>query len=289
MNTTELIGALKLHGSFPTSDDLFSELDILSLFNHQMSVEITPLMLRLNEEYFLAEKDFSIVQGSKYRIPSRAIGSQLRDLVILDSAGNPTRINRLFEEDRPKGLSGYYVTRNSIELTNDFNYGSLRMKFFVRPAKLVLTTSCAQVTGFDVNALTVDVSGVPSTFANLIAIDFVQNNNPYDLLDMDAVVANISGTTLTFSSLPDGLAVGDWICLASQSPVPQVPEELHAVLVQSGLVKALSSKQDKKYQDELAALDRVMETAINMLDPRVKNSSSKMRSGKLLSFFSNGR
>ena len=40
MNSSELISALKIHGSFPTSDDLFSDADFLSLFNHQMKVEI---------------------------------------------------------------------------------------------------------------------------------------------------------------------------------------------------------------------------------------------------------
>lgn len=286
MNTTELISALKIHGSFPTSNDLFSDGDFLSLFNHQMKLDIIPMLMKLNEEFFLTHKDFSISQGAKYRIPTRAIGSMIRDLKIVDANGNETPVIRLYEEDRPQGASGYYIVRNSIELTSDFTTGTLRMKYFARPSTLVLTTACAQVVSFDTATNTVEVSSAPSTFSNGRLTDFVQNLNPYDMLASDVAITNISGTTLTYSSLPDDLVEGDWICLATEAPVPMVPEELHPVLIQSALCKTLSSKKDKAYKDELETLMRVKEDAINMLDPRVQDNSNKVRSGKLLGYFS---
>lgn len=289
MNTTELISALKIHGSFPTSDDLFSNADFLSLFNHQMKAEITPMMIKLNEEFFLQYKDFTIASGSTYRIPTRAIGSIVRDLQIVDSSGNVSSLIRLFEEDRPLAKSGYYMLRNSIELSSDFTSGTLRMKYFARPSTLVLTTACGQVSSINTGTYTVVVSSAPSTFAVSTLVDFVQNTNPYDLLGMDYSISSISGTTIVFTALPDGLAVGDWICLATEAPVPMVPEEMHPVLVQSALCKTLSSKKDKAYKDELDTLMRVKEDAINMLDPRVENNSNKVRSGKLLGYFSSRR
>jgi hypothetical protein len=114
----------------------------------------------------------------------------------------------------------------------------------------------------------------------------VQNSNPYDLLGMDYALTSVSGTTLGFSSLPTDLAVGDWICLSTEAPVPMIPDEMHPVLVQSALCKTLSSKKDKQYKDELETLMRVKEDAINMLDPRVQDNSNKVRTGKLLGYFS---
>lgn len=289
MNTSELISALKIHGSFPNSDDLFSDSDFLSLFNHQMKAELTPMMMKLNEEYFLQSKDFTISQGASYRIPSRAIGSIIRDLKVVDGSGNQQSLTRLYEEDRPLGKSGYYMLRNSVELSNDFTSNTLRMKYFARPSTLVLTTACAQVSTINTGTFTVVVSAAPATFSNGTVIDFVQNTNPYDLLGMDYSISSISGTTIIFTSLPDGLAVGDWICLATESPVPMFPDEMHPVLVQSALCKTLSSKKDKAYRDELDTLIRVKEDAINMLDPRVQDNSNKVRSGKLLGYFSTGR
>lgn len=286
MNSSELISALKIHGSFPTSDDLFSDADFLSLFNHQMKVEIIPMMIKLNEEFFIQYKDYTITQGASYRIPSRAIGSMLRDLKIIDAAGNQTAVARLFEEDRPLNKSGYYIVRNSIELSNDFTANTLRMKYFARPSSLVLTTDCAQVVSVDYLTNSVIVSSVPSDYANGMLADFVQNNNPYDALGIDYAITGISGTTINFASLPLGIEAGDWVCAANESPVPMVPDELHPVLVQSALCKTLSSKKDKSYRDELDTLMRVKEDAINMLDPRVQDNSNKVRTGKLLGYFS---
>lgn len=289
MNSTELINALKIKGSFPTSDDLFSNDDFLVLFNMQMKVEILPIMLKLNEEYFLQYKDFTISQGAKYRIPSRAIGTNIRDLKKIDSSGNYTDINRLFEEDRSSGKSGFYMNRNSVELTNDFISDTLRMTYFARPNKLVLTTSCAQITSMDTVLNTVVVSSAPATMSTGVLVDFIQNNNPFDLLSFDQSLVSVSGTTLEVTALPSGLEVGDWVCIANESPVPLVPEELHPVLVQSALVTTLSSKKDKALEYENKKLTEQIEAVLTMLDPRVQNNSTKMRSGKMLDYFASRR
>lgn len=288
MTSEELISALKIKGSFPTSNDLFSNSDFLVLFNMQMKLDIYPIMLKLNEEYFLQSKDFTITQGATYRIPRRAIGSNIRDLSVVDSNGNYTKINRLFEEDRARGSSGYYMLRNSVELSNDFTSDTLRMKYFGRPGELVLTTSCAQISSIDTSTNEVVVSSVPSSMINGSVIDFVQNNNPYDLLNYDVSITSLSGTTIGFADIPNDLAVGDWIAFANQSPVPQLPEEMHPVLVQSALVATLSSKKDKALDYEAKVLQKNIENAIAMLDPRVNNDSIKMRSGKLLNYFTRG-
>lgn len=284
MNTTELINALKIRGSFPASNDLFSTSDFLVLFNHQMLMDIYPLLKKLNEEYFLETKDYTVSAGSTYRIPTRA-GSSIRDLNIVDASGNYTGIPRLFEEDRQSGKKGYYLKRNSIELSSDYTSDTLRVSYIATPSKLVETSSCGQVLSIDTVNNQVVVSSAPSTFGTSVLVDFVQNNNPYDLLGADYSISGVSGTTISFSSLPTGLAVGDWVCIANQSPVPQLPEVLHPVLVQSALVAALSSKKDKSFEQERDLLEQYKQNATNMLDPRVENDSVKLRSNKLFSYF----
>lgn len=286
MTSEELIAALKIKGSFPTSDDLFSEQDFLVLFNMQIKLEILPMLLKLNEEYFLQSKDYSISQGSLYRIPKRAIGTNIRDIKKIDSNGNSVDINRLYEEDRSSGKSGFYVIRNSIELSSDFTSDTLRIKYFAAPGKLVLSTAAAQITSIDTVLNQVVCSSVPTTMTVGTQIDFVQHENPYDLLDYDVLIDSVSGTTIGFTSLPSGLAIGDYICLASESPVPQLPEEVHPLLVQSALVSTLSSKKDKSLDYESKILNKNMEDVITMLDPRIQNNSTKMRTGKMLDYFS---
>ena len=290
MDSSQLINNLKMRGSFPASDDLFSTSDFLLLLNNQLQTDMTPLMLSLNEEYFLQTKDYSIsTTGATYRFPRRAVGSKARDLKVVDSGGNYYSLDRLFEEDRPSNKSGYYMKRNGVELTPDFNSGTLRLVYFSRPNELVATTACAQITSIDTGNNQVDVSSVPSTMTDGVLCDFIQGSNPYDLLDYDRDISSIAGNTITFTSLPDGLEVGDWIALATQSPVPMLPEELHPVLVQSALCAALSSKKDKVYDQEMVRLQEMKDAAIKMLDPRVENDSIKFRSGALLGFLGSRR
>jgi hypothetical protein len=287
MNSSELIAALKIKGSFPTSDDLFSDADFLVLLNMAMDVEINPIILKLNDEYLLQSKDYTVVAGSTYRMPTRVIS--LRDLTLIDGSGNVTQLNRLFEEDRSSNNSGYYLLRNSIELSSDIVGGSLRMKYFARPSKLVATADCGQITSINTGANSVVVSAAPSTFINGAVIDLVQNNNPFDLLSMDQAITTVAGTTLTFASLSSDLQVGDWVCIANQSPVPLAPQELHTLLVQAALVESLSSKKDKAFKDANEKYEMMKTNVINMLDPRVNNSSVKMRSGKIFNYFTSGR
>jgi hypothetical protein len=286
MDSSQLISSLKIQGSFPTSDDLFSTSDFLVLFNNQLKADITPLMLKLNEEYFLQYKDFPIAQNSQYRIPQRAIGAKIRDLQIIDSGGNILRVNRLFEEDKSSNNpSGYYMKRNGIELSQDFTTGTLRMYYFARPNELVSVSSCGQIQSINTGSNQVTLVSAPSTFSTNVVTDFVQATNPYDLLAYDQIITGVSGTTISFASLPSDLVVGDWLCLANQAPVPMLPDELHPVLIQSALCKCLSSKKDKSYEQEMIILEKYKEDAISMLDPRVENDSIKFRSGALLGFF----
>lgn len=289
MTTSELITALKIQGSFPTTDDLFSTDDFLVLLNNQLKTDMTPIMISLNEEYFLQYKDFDIVSGSSYRIPNRAIGSKLRDLKRIDSSGNFSSIDRLFEEDRPLNRSGFYMQRNGVELSSDFTAGTLRMSYFARPNKLVALSACGVVTSIDETNFIVDLDAAPSTFVTGALCDFVQANNPYDLLGYDLQIQGVSGVSITFSSLPNGLAVGDYLCLANQSPVPMLPDELHPVLMQSALCRALSAKKDKVFEQEMVALAQMKEAAILLLDPRVENDSTKFRTGALLGFLGSKR
>lgn len=288
MNTLELVSALKIKGSWPTSQDLFSNDDFLTLFNMRMQVEIVPMMLRLNEEFFLQSKTFPISKGTLYRIPKRAIGAKLRDLQMVDVNNNYTPISRLFEEDRKLNKSGYYMMRNGVVLTDDYVSNTLEMTFFARPNKLVDPSKCAQITAI-VNGTDVQVNAAPSTFTTGVLCDLVQNSNPYDLLNYDQAIVGLSGTTITFASLPQDLDVGDWVCLANEAPVPMVPDEVHPLLVQSALVSTLASKKDKALDYEQKELESMKEDLTNMLDPRVENASVKFRSGKLLNYFSSRR
>lgn len=131
------------------------------------------------------------------------------------------------------------------------------------------------------------VTALPATISTSTPIDFVQSGGQCDLLDIDKTISSIAGTSLTFASLPDDLAVGDYICLAGQSPVPTIPLDLHPVLVQAVLCACLSSKKDKAIEIEAPKLRKLIETMEEMLQPRVDNGSIFLSGQGLLSAIRN--
>lgn len=277
MTLEEIISEIQLKGSFP-DDSYFTTSEYTSIINGEVKNKIVPLLLKLAEDYLIESKEYTIsASTSKYQLPTRAIGSKVRDVKVKDSSGNYMDLYRLFEEDRSSSRSGYYLKRNSIELSTDITSGTLVISYFVRPSNLVASGAYCTISSIDLGTNTVTVESLPSSFLVDVECDFVQANSPYDLLGFDYSITGINTLDITFSNLPDDLAEGDYLCLAKQSPVPQIPEETHQYLIQAALVKCLSSKKDKAVKYEASVLKEMEENLINLLDPRVESNDVKIR------------
>lgn len=284
MTSEEIIASVLLRSGFPT-DNYFTNAEMLTIMNDETKLVINPLVMRLQEEFLLQTKDYTIVSGSSYRLPKRALGGKLRDVKIYDGT-NYQNLNRLFEEDRANNPVGYYLNRNSLELSGDFTAQTLRVTYYLTPSQLVLTTAVATIASID-SATQITVTSLPSTISTSTQIDFIQSTGQYDLLAIDQTISSIAGTSLVFSSLPTDLAVGDYVCLAGQSPVPTIPVDLHPVLVQATLCTCLNSKKDKAIEIEGPKLAKLIETMEEMLQPRVDNGSIYLSGQGLLSAIRN--
>lgn len=284
MTSNEIITSVLLKSGFPT-ENYFTNAEMLSIMNDEMKLTINPFLMKLQEEFLLHYKDYTISSGATYRLPKRALGNKLRDVKLVNS-GAFTDLNRLFEEDRSSNETGYYLSRNSLELSSSLTSGTLRLSYFLAPSKLVLTSSCAQVASID-SATQITVTSLPSTITTSTQVDIVQASGQVDLLAVDETISTIAGTTLTFASLPSDLAVGDYVCLAGEAPVPVIPQDLHPFLVQAVLCSCLSSKKDKSVGLELDKLKMIKETLSEMLEPRVESGDIFIRGQGLLSAIRN--
>ena len=277
-----MIANIQLKGSFPTAADYFSSADYLSILNDESMSVIVPLMVSVNEEFFLEYSDQATVSGqANYRIPKRSVVSGLRDCQLIDTSGNVTQLARLFEDGKTTVASqarGYYLKGNQVVLspTPTDSTMTLRLAYFRRPQSYVLPTACAQVSAINTVSNIVTVSSAPSTFATGVLLDFVQGATPYDTLAFDQAVVGISGTAITFSSLPTGLALGDWLSLSTQTCVPGIPEEVVPLLVQAALVTCLSAKKDNAVSVEKDKMERMAQNLLRILAPRVRDNSVKI-------------
>lgn len=244
--TDSLIPMLRLLPLMPSVQALFSAADLVNIMDFELGSKIIPLIDNQSEEYFIVPDDIPYVQSiTTYSLPVRATADKLRSVSFVDSNNNEIRIPRLRPEDimsnvNSTGLAinpalwGFYLQNDKIILylgsfTGSSNaYKFLRLRYVRMPNTLVQEAACGQIISIAGNVVV--VNAVPSTFNTSIRYDVVSNSPQMFVSQGDNLgIVSIVGTTITFSSLPtDTLGnpiaqVGDWVCLAMQSPIPQIP------------------------------------------------------------------
>ena len=261
----------------PTNQMTFSEAELLALGDEAIKTHILPNILAVREEYFVSYKDTAIVANqAAYDIHARSAGMMVRELQIVDSNGvvvsDLTRIEPEQVTNYGAGaVSGFYLRGDQIILDRPSSSASnsLRQLFFLRPGDMVLVADAAVIASIDTGANSVTVSTIPSSWATGDIFDFVKKDGAHGYRDIDYTSTLIASTTITFSSLPDDLAVGDYLSLQGTSPLVQMPPDYRPVLAQliaadvlEGMNQPGAEKARKKSNDMLVVAQK-------MITPRV--------------------
>ena len=283
-----LVAKVKRWGSIPTTQALFQTADFISLMDDSLKYDLTPIIMSAKEEYFMRSKTVAITSTiSEYIIPTRAIGGGLREVKIQIGTGANTStkvLRRIDPGHSEQYRDGYYVKGNRIVLTDPAAYsgGSIIYEFPCRPNSLVADIDAARIT--NITGLDVTVSSYPSAWLQSDKFDLIQNNAPFDWLSIDNDVVIVSNV-FTFSTIPDYLEVGDWLCLAGESPVPQIPLEAIEVMCQSVVLKCLDALGDDSGSTiAKGRLDSMTKNLLNILEPRVSDQPQKIVNMTSLSF-----
>ena len=291
--STAIIESVKFRALIPSSQKLYSDSDICKLVSQEMKSSIVPFIMSVREDHFLAYYDQDIVTSqASYTLPSRAIGSKLKDVVLLDSSGDEVGIERLDPDILKRngiGLSGFYFIDDVVRIYPDCqNLGNydLRMKYYRRPNDLVQTTSVGKITAINTGTKKITLDRIPSTWTTSYVFDLIKGVPPFRSHGDDLVVTAIDSVakTVTFSAtLPTALAVNDWCCDAGSSPVAQVPFDIYDLLSQRVAVKILENIGDSEGLKNAADLYTDMkESAKFLLTPRSDGSPKKInRSSRL--------
>src|SRR5574340_806468 len=170
----DLITSIKRRAGIPTAQATFQTQDFLSMADEEAQSFVLPLIRRTREEYGLQSADFTITtadaRGSTgpYRIPYRAVGGALRDVLTLDGNGNILQAPRVSVDDLEQVSWGSYLVGNVLYFVNRRPYAipiTLRMTFFMRPNRLVLVANAAQVSAVNSGAKSVTLSSVPAGYS----------------------------------------------------------------------------------------------------------------------------
>lgn len=285
----------------PSVQALFSDSDLVTIMDFEMSSKILPLIDNQSEEYFIVPGDIPYVPSVfRYKLPVRATADKLRAVSFVDSNNNEIRIPRLRPEDimsnvNSTGLAinpalwGFYLENDMVVLYlgsftgSSQSYKFLRLRFVRMPSTLVEEAACGQITAIVGNVVT--VGNVPSTFTTSVTYDIV-SNSPQMFVSQgdDLTVTGIVGNNITFTSLPKDQSgntlaqVGDWVCLAMQSPIPQIPfKPGFQLLLQLSAAKCLEIHGDTQGFNVAMSQAADMKTFfISVLTPRVDGNTVRL-------------
>lgn len=298
--TTELLENIRRKARVSSTDPSYTDAALLREADDAVSSVFLPAVSNLGQFHLVRTVDLTVTANqADYRIPERAAGDALVDVWLTDSDGNSGHslpdvgLDRVHTYGTGEPI-GYAIQGQVITLvpTPTTTTGRLRVKYTTRRGKFVATSSAAQITGIDTGTKTVTCSTVPSAWVNTSEYDLVQGMPGFDHLAIDqgvsAVVTGASGTLAFDNTLPTDLAVGDWVALAWETPVVQLPLEMHGVLeleVASKIAKAIGdyavADHYKADVREAVAAWQNMAAPRNKLQPRkIINHHSFMRGGQ---------
>jgi len=277
--TTELIAKIKLWGAVPPSQPAFTTTQLLDLATDELWTRTVPFINNLREDYFVTYSDTTITnaENQSFDIPKRAAGNLLRDVKLVNSSGDESDLPRIDPDYSQRNSVGFYILANKVYLLTSENYSgySMRLYYYVRPSVLVATSRCAQVDS--VGATDFTVTSVPSNITTGATVDIVQANPLFNTLSL-GITATISTLTITPSTMPTGLAVGDWMSLENESCIPQIPLEAHALLAQATVIRVQDILQDNKgVKNAEGRMERLEESVRDLLTPRVPGEVEKIK------------
>lgn len=286
----QLIADVAITVTLPNNQVLLTDQRVLALANEELSAHIVPLILSLNQEFFVYLDDtlFTTTDKADYSIPYRAIGRILRDLKVNDQ-GNTFNCEQIALEDAhtlefAAGNFCYYFRGDKFILVPKPRADTFRLLryYLLRPNQIVKTSDASKVLGISGNVVTVD--SVPPTFTPNVLVDFIQGIQGNSTVSMDQMISNVSGNQITITNVPSDLSVGDWVSLAEQSPVIQLPDEAFPLLVYLTAKRCLYAIGDydgmKSIEEQIPEKRTLLE---KILAPRNQGETIKIvnRSGLL--------
>ena len=300
LTTTALLKSIKRRAMIPDNQSTFSDQDLIDLMNEEMMIGLVPSVLQMKDEYFLFKEIVSLVNNkSNYPVPERSLGSKLREVCFRDLQGNEYEMTQIAVDDRYDYLANvvefssfrrFYMSGSDLVLFPNVGpnvTGYLSFYYYMRPNSLVKDNEVATITAMDKVNGTITVSSIPSAFNTSLKFDMIRAKSPHNILSIDVDFTNINSTTkiitLAAADIPYDLEVGDFLAIAGQTCVPNVPTELHMILAHRAAQRVLEAIGDTQGLANAAAKLQEMEQKTGILvDNRVEGAPRKIVSRAIM-------
>jgi hypothetical protein len=284
--TASLIASIRRRGNAPSSSSGWNDADFLAALNEELRSYVVPLIRRINEEYLVAYTDVSVVAGTaRYRIPAAALGESLRDVGFLDpSTGEFLPLERVDPGNRSV-IGGYYLENEDVVLWPAPNTSdTMRLKYIRRPSKLVgdervLERSGGTTTYAAFGDYALDGETAESILGPLIeaaGMDIVSARPGFRCIGEDIAVTYATNAFTWTGATSTDAEIGDYLCYAGESPVPQIPAEAHPLLAQATLCQYLRASGQPGLSEAEARRAQMEADIIGLFTPRTQEQPHRV-------------
>ena len=271
--TTRLLTRVRKRAGLPPWGEDGLDAELLERLNDAQRLYLAAVLENAKAEHRQTTLDVAVGASLRVDIPTRAVAAGVKMLEGITSSGTRSFVIEVSDRDFSSLRNGdFYVEGNQLVFFRAPSFSTLRITYSRRLSELVLTTAVGTITSIDTGTGAVVISSTPAGFpTSSTPYDFVRAKPHFDILAMDKSATRAS-TTLTFSAadLPSGLVVGDYVCLAGESPVCQAPLELHPLLAQQAAFEYLDDKGDETAAQAERRRDRLEGDTKKLISERVE-------------------
>ena len=295
----KMIDSVRKRTMCPDDTAIFTDDDILDILDEEMNVQVLDKLVRLHGENLTVSVDIPRNSSGNYSIPHRALGNKLRD-VSLVSGNTIYEMSQVSIGELPDYSNGsdtysqldlFYMENNKVKLiTSTRSYDTIRMRYYLRPNFLTKLEKAGIISSIVkdtvLGTITLSLSQVGSAFTESETYDIIGKNTPNKIKAMDLITSSLTtGSTgvIVFSiedvgEALDDIEVGDYVSIAGETPVPNIPTEMHPLLAQATAIQILEGLGDTEaLQNAVARIDKMVIAVQTLIDARVELAPKKIK------------
>ena len=298
----KLIESVRNRAMVPSDNRTFDDNNILAIANEEMDVQLLDKILSIKEGHLATHIDIPKNDEGIYNIPDRAVGNKLMDVSLIESNQvwemSQISISELPNHDEAYnsfGMDKFYIEGNQIKIIQPArSYEYVRMYFYIRPNVLTKLnqaaiikniTSSAGITTFTFTAIPSKFQITDGTTGAVLKYDIVDSKSPNKIISWDIIPTSINANLKTMSfNTSDiekqlvNIKTGDYVTYAEESPVPNIPTEMHPVLAQLTAVHILEAMGDSEgLNNAKVRLERMFTSTMQIVDDRVELAPKKIK------------
>lgn len=299
-----MIDSVRKRTMTPDDTSIFTDQDILDILNEELDVEVLEKLLVLHEEHLTIPIDIPRNDEGVYEIPYRAIGNKIRDIQLISGEItyelSQVSIGELpdysYNTDSNTYLDKFYVESNKIKLINNNRpYNTIRFYIYLRPNVLTKVEKAGVISPASGDSLFVDnedgtitlvLSQVGKHFTSSNNYDIVGKRTPnkvrkFDLKPLEVITGTTGSIKFNKSDVEDildELQDGDYVTIAEETPVPNIPTEMHPILAQAAAIHILEALGDTEaLNNAQRRMDKMTKSVQSLVDDRVELAPKKIK------------